>query len=72
MQSPVAPQQVPGTFSKPVRTLTAGVARFGDGSMENPMDVRNKVFISYVHEDDHVAGDLKKHLTTRLRSEASV
>jgi hypothetical protein len=36
------------------------------------MDVRNKVFISYAHEDDHVAGDLKKHLTTRLRSEASV
>ncbi|HEX5865959.1 MAG TPA: TIR domain-containing protein [Casimicrobiaceae bacterium] len=36
------------------------------------MDVRNKVFISYAHEDDHVAGDLRKHLTTRLRSEASV
>lgn len=36
------------------------------------MDVRNKVFISYAHEDDHVASDLKKHLTTRLRSEASV
>jgi serine/threonine protein kinase len=40
--------------------------------MENPMDVRNKVFISYAHEDDHIASDLKKHLTTRLRSEASV
>lgn len=36
------------------------------------MDVRNKVFISYAREDDHVANDLQKHLTTRLRSEASV
>ena len=36
------------------------------------MDVRNKVFISYAHEDDHIANDLKKHLTTRLRSDASV
>jgi hypothetical protein len=33
------------------------------------MDIRNKVFISYAHEGNHVASDLKKHLTTRLRSE---
>lgn len=36
------------------------------------MDVRNKVFISYAHEDSEYADDVRKHLATRLRSEALV
>ena len=38
----------------------------------NVGDVRNRVFISYAHEDIELAEDFRKHLAVRLRAEAPV
>jgi serine/threonine protein kinase/hemoglobin-like flavoprotein len=38
----------------------------------NVGDVRNRVFVSYAHEDIEMAEDFRKHLAVRLRAEAPV